>query len=74
MLRPERSIDVMSSPDPHHFKKNSVNESVDDLDHGVSHKYPDTSVVNSPANNSTYHHRHGAHLQVADSLLPRAVT
>ena len=75
MLRPERSIEVMSSPDPHHFKKSSVNESMDDLDHGVSPKYPDTSVVNSPANKSSYlHHRHGAHLQVADSLLPRTVT
>ena len=74
MLRPERSIDVMSSPD-HHYKKGSiVNESVDDLDNGVSPKYPHTSVVNSPANNTSYHHRHGAHLTVADSMLPRAVT
>ena len=63
MLRPERSIDGLSSPEPHHFKNNSVNESITDLDHpGVSPKYPETSMPSSPAN--FYHQRHGAHLQV----------
>ena len=73
MLRPERSVDAMSSPDPHHFKRNSVNESIDDLDHGSSPKYPDSSSVNSPTNHKQYHNRHGPHLQVTDSMLPRAV-
>lgn len=71
MLRPEKSIDI-SSPEPHHFKRSSMNDSVEDMDHhATSPKYPDTSVASSPA---YHHHRHGAHLQVGDSILPRAVT
>ena len=76
MLRPERSVDAMSSPDPHQYNRNSVNESVEDIDHGSSPKYPDSSIVSSPAHHSSYHnhHRHAAHLQINDSILPRAVT
>jgi hypothetical protein len=73
MLRPERSIETLSSPDPHHYMKKSVNESTDDYDHMSSPvKYPETSIPSSPANYT--HHRHGAHLHMNDSLLPRAVT
>jgi hypothetical protein len=76
MLRPERSVDAMSSPDPHHFKRTSVNEFVEDIDHGGSPKYPDSSIISSPVHQSSYHnhHRHAAHLQISDPILPRAVT
>ena len=61
MLRPERSVDAMSSPDPNHFKRNSVNELVEDLDNKGSPKYPDSSLLASPVGQSNYHHhRHVA--------------
>jgi hypothetical protein len=76
MLKPERSFDAMSSPDPQHFRRTLVNELVEDIDHRSSPKYPDSSIVLSPLNHSSYHnhHRHAAHLQTSDSIFPRAVT